>query len=47
MTPGDPKKRARMNQWIGNLNWYFYPEMIYHVRTSGWSIPSLEFPATT
>ena len=31
LTPDDPKKRARMNQWIGNLNWYFYPEMIYHV----------------
>src|ERR1700704_2963741 len=26
-----PAKRARMNQWIGNLNWYFYPELIYHV----------------
>ena len=31
LTPDDPRKRARMNQWIGNLNWYFYPEMIYHV----------------
>ena len=25
LTPDDPRKRARMNQWIGNLNWYFYP----------------------
>src|SRR5262249_48656236 len=24
LTPADPRKRARMNQWIGNLNWYFY-----------------------
>jgi hypothetical protein len=32
LTPDDPQKRARMNQWIGNLNWYFYPEMIYHTR---------------
>jgi glutathione S-transferase len=31
LTPEDPRKRARMNQWIGNLNWYFYPEIIYHV----------------
>jgi glutathione S-transferase len=31
LSPEDPRKRARMNQWIGNLNWYFYPEMIYHV----------------
>jgi glutathione S-transferase len=31
LTPHDPRQRARMNQWIGNLNWYFYPEMIYHV----------------
>ncbi len=31
LTPGDPRKRARMNQWIGNLNAYFYPYMIYHI----------------
>jgi glutathione S-transferase len=31
LTPDDPRKRARMNQWIGNLNAYFYPWMIYHV----------------
>jgi glutathione S-transferase len=21
LTPTDPRKRAKMNQWIGNLNW--------------------------
>jgi glutathione S-transferase len=31
LTPSESRRRARMNQWIGNLNWYFYPEMIYHV----------------
>lgn len=31
LTPADPRKKARMNQWIGNLNAYFYPYMIYHI----------------
>ncbi|HEX7966798.1 MAG TPA: glutathione S-transferase family protein [Stellaceae bacterium] len=31
LTPGDLRARARMNQWIGNLNAYFYPWMIYHI----------------
>jgi len=31
LTPEDPRQRARMNQWISNLNAYFYPEMIFHV----------------
>src|SRR5213082_2769472 len=31
LTPADPRKRAKINQWISNLNCYFYPEFIYHV----------------
>jgi glutathione S-transferase len=46
LTPTDARKRARMNQWIGNLNWYFYPEMIYH-RTNGTCTRSLASRATT
>lgn len=31
LTPKDVKARARMNQWIGAVNSYYYPYMIYHV----------------
>lgn len=31
LTPTDPRQRARMNQWIGNLDAYFYPYMIYYL----------------
>src|SRR3954467_6398849 len=31
LTPGDAVKRARMDQWIGNVDSYFYPRMIYHI----------------
>ncbi len=31
LTPTDARQRARMNQWIGNLDAYFYPWMIYHI----------------
>src|SRR5262249_40862471 len=44
LTPQDPRKRARMNQWIGNLNWYFYPEMIYHVSHERLVYPELGIP---
>src|SRR4029077_17657745 len=44
LTPADPKKRARMNQWIGNLNWYFYPEMIYHISHERNVYPELGIP---
>jgi glutathione S-transferase len=44
LTPDDPRKRARMNQWIGNLNWYFYPEMIYHVSHERNVYPELGIP---
>jgi glutathione S-transferase len=45
LTPSDPRKRARMNQWIGNLNWYFYPEMIYHVTHERLVYPELGIPS--
>src|SRR5262249_40409572 len=35
---------ARMNQWIGNLNWYFYPEFIYHVTHERLVYPELGIP---
>ena len=44
LSPADPKRRARMNQWIGNLNWYFYPEMIYHVAHERLVYPELGIP---
>ena len=44
LTPADPKQRARMNQWIGNLNWYFYPEMIYHISHERNVYPELGIP---
>lgn len=39
LTPADPRKRARMNQWMCNLNSYFYPEMIYHVAHERMGLP--------
>src|SRR3954462_7510052 len=30
LTPKDVKARARMNQWIGAVNSYYYPYMIHH-----------------
>src|SRR4029078_7878422 len=44
LTPADPRKRARMKQWIGNLNWSFYPEMIYHVTHERLVYPELGIP---
>jgi glutathione S-transferase len=31
LTPEDPRRRARMNQWISTVNAYVYPYMIYHI----------------
>ncbi|OGI65337.1 MAG: hypothetical protein A2W18_15200 [Candidatus Muproteobacteria bacterium RBG_16_60_9] len=31
LTPTDARKRAKMNQWIGNVDSYFYPYMIYYL----------------
>jgi len=44
LTPADPRKRARMNQWMCNLNSYFYPEMIYHVAHERMVYPELGIP---
>src|SRR5262249_43025515 len=41
LTPDDPRRRARMNQWIGNLDSYFYPWMIYHVAHERLVFPEL------
>jgi glutathione S-transferase len=41
LTPGDPKARARMNQWISAVNCYFYPYMIYHVTHERLVFPEL------
>ena len=43
-TPVDPRQRARMNQWMCNLNSYFYPEMIYHVSHERMVYPELGIP---
>lgn len=43
-TPRDPKRRARMNQWISNVNCYFYPYMIYHVTHERLVFPELGIP---
>src|SRR4029078_8362200 len=44
LTPADPRKRALINQWIGNLNWYFYPQIIYHVTHERLVYPELGIP---
>jgi glutathione S-transferase len=41
LTPKDVKKRALMNQWIGAVNSYFYPYMIYHVTHERLVFPEL------
>ena len=45
LTPVEPRKRARMNQWIGNLDAYFYPYMIYHIGHERLVFPELGIPA--
>jgi glutathione S-transferase len=41
LTPRDIKARARMNQWIGAVNSYYYPYMIYHVTHERLVFPEL------
>jgi len=41
LTPEDPRAKARMDQWISNLNTYFYPYMIYHVAHERLVFPEL------
>jgi len=31
LTPGDPRQRALMNQWVSAINGYYYPYLIYHI----------------
>lgn len=31
LTPSDPARRARMNQWISALSSYYYPYIAYHL----------------
>ena len=44
LTPDSARQRARMNQWIGNLNAYFYPYMIYHIGHERLVFPELGIP---
>lgn len=41
LTPNEMRARARMNQWIGAVNSYFYPYMIYHVTHERLVFPEL------
>jgi glutathione S-transferase len=45
LTPVEAWKRARMNQWIGNLDAYFYPYMIYHIGHERLVFPELGIPS--
>jgi glutathione S-transferase len=31
LTPGEPRARARMHQWISAVNAYYYPQIVYHL----------------
>lgn len=44
LTPADLRLRARMNQWIGNLDSYFYPWLIYHIAHERGVFPQLGIP---
>jgi len=41
LTPPDPRAQARMNQWIGVVDSYVYPYMIYHVTHERLVFPEL------
>jgi glutathione S-transferase len=41
LTPTDLRRRASMNQWISNLNAYFYPYMVYHLAHERLVFPAL------
>lgn len=41
LTPENPHARARMNQWIGVVDSYVYPYMIYHVTHERLVFPEL------
>ena len=41
LQPSDVRERARMNQWIGVVNAYVYPYMIYHISHERLTFPEL------
>jgi glutathione S-transferase len=41
LTPASVRKRALMNQWMSNLDSYFYPYMVYHLVHERVVFPSL------
>lgn len=41
LTPSDPQRRALMNQWISNLNAYYYPYLVYHLGHERLVFPAL------
>jgi glutathione S-transferase len=45
LTPADPQKRARVNQWISAVNAYYYPYLIYHVSHERNVFPQLGIPS--
>jgi len=45
LTPGDPRQRALMNQWISAINGYYYPYLIYHVSHERNVFPQLGIPS--
>ncbi|MEY9359689.1 glutathione S-transferase [Bradyrhizobium yuanmingense] len=45
LTPAGPEARARMNQWIGVVDSYVYPYMIYHVTHERLVFPELGIPS--
>jgi glutathione S-transferase len=45
LTPADPRRRARMNQWISAVNGYYYPYLIYHVSHERNVFPQLGIPS--
>jgi glutathione S-transferase len=45
LTPADPQRRARMNQWISAVSGYYYPYLIYHVSHERNVFPQLGIPS--
>jgi glutathione S-transferase len=41
LQPSQPRERARMHQWIGSLNSYYYPYIIYHITHERLVFPKL------
>lgn len=45
LTPESAQSRGRMNQWIGALNAYYYPYIVYHLGHERLVFPALGIPA--